>query len=1003
MIPRTVTHAYIFHTAECCCAFSVDISTEHIPFPRVPVRSPAAPPPWIALIAPLVVAAAMWAITGSSVVVVFAVLGPVIALATMGDSRRRLRRETLVQHAQFNAEILATNRAVDEAHGQERAELERIAPPASDLSSRTIRDSERWRSTMDDEIFVRLGLGRIASRLVLDDVPEGNQHTAEKLAKSRGSGEIDLSVSIELRESASILEDAPVVIDAHLGIGIFGAPVGSRALAASIIAQLANSLSPKDIQLTVFPETSEILPWTSLLPHRKLDDGLEVHVPARVVSTTHSVNYLFQSRRGGATIIIAIATVEEAIPRDCRVIVEVSGSTARVVRQPQHQSPQSIVPDFISDLEAQQCARLLRLAAASGVGRIDDHVPTMVSFHELLRREPESFNAAGVCTDSAVDQARNSLRVIVGECAAGPVSIDLVTEGPHAIIGGTTGSGKSEVLVSWVLALAAKYSAAQVNFLLVDFKGGATFAPIEKLPHITGVLTDLNEEAAHRAILSLRAEVRRREQLLADHAVRSIGELSELVELPRLVIVVDEFATLVSTLTDLHELFADLAARGRSLGIHLILCTQRPVGTIREIVLANCALRISLRVNNAADSVAVIGVPDAARLPRNVPGRGLLTRGGENVLAVQWALSVSDDAQHVFLRSDARPESIRRPWLDPLPEVLRPPLVTTAVDSAIEFGVADIPEEQRQEAAVWNPATQGNLMVVGGRHSGKSVMLSALARVSSEVVEIPSDIEGAWDEVTRVLEAIRSDAGPKLVMVDDVDVVAAKFGAEHETAFIEKLTAIAREGKQVGTALALTANTIRGRVQSLATLCEATLVLRMRDRQEHVLVGGDASWFSERLPPGAGYWRGHRVQVYLPEVDSPRRPESAPHPPVECSPDGVIAVVSSQQLALRDRLESLGEVTVLDERTRLNDVSEITVAHGASISFILGDPEAWQSSPLLLAALRSRAPVAFHDCSIVEFRSLTRRRELPLPVALPLASVVVVHPDGRMHRASIPT
>src|SRR5690606_38751968 len=158
------------------------------------------------------------------------------------------------------------------------------------------------------------------------------------------------------------------------------------------------------------------------------------------------------------------------------------------------------------------------------------------------------------------------------------------------------------------------------------------------LPHVVGIVTDLDEVAAARALRSLRAELRHRESLLAERGARSIEELADGVPaLARLVIVVDEFAALTAGFPELHEVFADLAARGRSLGVHLVLCTQRPAGSVRDSVLANCTLRISLRVNNRADSIAVVGEPGAAALPRHPVGRAIIARDEGSVL-VQLAV-----------------------------------------------------------------------------------------------------------------------------------------------------------------------------------------------------------------------------------------------------------------------------------------------------------------------------------------------------------------------------
>ena len=135
-----------------------------------------------------------------------------------------------------------------------------------------------------------------------------------------------------------------------------------------------------------------------------------------------------------------------------------------------------------------------------------------------------------------------------------------------------------------------------MSFLLADFKGGTAFDALAGVPHVTGVITDLDGAGARRAIESLRAEVRWREAAIAGAGARDI--LDPRVDLPRLVVVVDEFAALLGDHPELHAVFTDVAARGRALGMHLVLGTQRAAGVIRDSLLANCPLRISLRVTD---------------------------------------------------------------------------------------------------------------------------------------------------------------------------------------------------------------------------------------------------------------------------------------------------------------------------------------------------------------------------------------------------------------------
>ncbi len=208
---------------------------------------------------------------------------------------------------------------------------------------------------------------------------------------------------------------------------------------------------------------------------------------------------------------------------------------------------------------------------------------------------------------------------MIGRASDGAVEIDLSRDGPHALIAGTTGSGKSELLRTLVAALALSSPPELLSFVLIDYKGGAAFDACADLPHVVGVVTDLDEHLGARVLRSLDAELRRREGALRrssspDLDAHRADATDE--ELARLIVVVDEFAALAAELPDfLHSLVA-IAQRGRSLGVHLVLATQRPGVALSDDIVANTNLRIALRMQDTADSAAVIGDVSATMLPR---------------------------------------------------------------------------------------------------------------------------------------------------------------------------------------------------------------------------------------------------------------------------------------------------------------------------------------------------------------------------------------------------
>ncbi|MDP3208445.1 MAG: FtsK/SpoIIIE domain-containing protein, partial [Rhodoglobus sp.] len=394
-------------------------------------------------------------------------------------------------------------------------------------------------------------------------------------------------------------------------------------MARSLAVQLAWSLSPAEHWwASGEPE------WLAELPHQR-----------KVCATKGALYEFGRHDAQGVSVVVAVASSPEDLPGACRVVVDLSGAGARVVRHPNPDRRGAVTLDLVSREQCHRWARRIHAdATADGIVAPHSGVPSAVELGPLLRQ-----------TDAG---GRGTLACETAVSASGSVVLDLVADGPHAVVGGTTGSGKSELLIAWVLAMAAPRSPADVTFLLVDFKGGSAFAALARLPHTVGIITDLDQAGARRALESLRAELRFRERLLVREGVRSIDETTACA---RLVIVVDEFAAMLAEYPELHALFSDLAARGRSLGIHLVLCTQRPAGVVRDSVLANADLRVSLRVNNRADSTAVVGSDAAAAIPPHARGRAIVSRGGESGDLVQFALANTDDIDRISQRWSSAP------------------------------------------------------------------------------------------------------------------------------------------------------------------------------------------------------------------------------------------------------------------------------------------------------------------------------------------------------------
>jgi S-DNA-T family DNA segregation ATPase FtsK/SpoIIIE len=336
---------------------------------------------------------------------------------------------------------------------------------------------------------------------------------------------------------------------------------------------------------------------------------------------------------------VVIATSEEQLPASCTTIIRVGVDAAATVEQPEDLTRvEDVILAGLDQEEALRCA--------TRVAHFDDpelsvpgaSLPSLVRLPGLL-----GYDRPDPATIRRLWQAPSGVSTPIGTGEHGILTLDLVKDGPHGLVGGTTGSGKSEFLRSLVAGLAARNDPTRLNFILVDFKGGAAFKACERLPHTIGTISNLDEQLADRALRALEAEMERRQRVFAE-AGEGVDSLSAYLAtnpaepMPRLLLVIDEFAMLAKDFPDVLKALVSVGAVGRTLGVHMILATQRPAGVVSEDILANTNLRVALRVQSRDDSNNVIGVPAASAIGRAQMGRAFVKLGQDDITPVQTAL-----------------------------------------------------------------------------------------------------------------------------------------------------------------------------------------------------------------------------------------------------------------------------------------------------------------------------------------------------------------------------
>ncbi|MFJ3189970.1 type VII secretion protein EccCa [Streptomyces halstedii] len=631
----------------------------------------------------------------------------------------RFRRGTQGQLADMRRDYLKyltqTRRAVlRTARGQRDAQFY-LHPAPDQLWALVAEGSRVWERRVGDADFahVRIGLGsqELATPLVAPDtapVDELEPLTAGAMQQFLTThGTLDgLPMAVSLR--------------AFYHLTISGEAQSVRSTARAMVGALTSLHSPEDLVVAVAAgrDAAAHWEWTKWLPHVQVPRSADGAGSRRLITTdTAELEEMLASRLEGrprfqpggqplldqphvvvvldgqsVSPVSALAaaeglqgvTVVEVVPG------EVTGGRGglSVVVDPkslQLESGQGLVYDGVPDLLGYEAAEALArqlapLHMASG-GDDDEPLLANLEFTDLL-----NLGDAASVDVSRTWRARSQaerLRVPIGVGEDGsPVMLDLKEAaqegmGPHGLCVGATGSGKSELLRTLVLGLAVTHTSETLNFVLADFKGGATFAGMAQMPHVAAVITNLADDLTlvDRMGDSISGELNRRQEMLRDagnyanihdyEKARAAG--APLQPIPSLVLVIDEFSELLTAKPDFIEMFVQIGRIGRSLGVHLLLASQRlEEGRLRGLE-TYLSYRIGLRTFSAGESRAALGVPDAYHLP-NVPGSGYLKYGTDEMVRFKAAY-----VSGVY-RSGAEPSVSS----GPLPVDRRPVLFTAA-------------------------------------------------------------------------------------------------------------------------------------------------------------------------------------------------------------------------------------------------------------------------------------------------------------------------------------
>jgi len=611
---------------------------------------------------------------------------------------RRNQQQDELKQAQYLQRLGEIRGQMQEFH-QKQSHFYRYTFPEPDSLASIVKKPEirLWERRPGDADFVslRIGTGLIPSSMKL------------KLASTGQSDSPLLPEAQKLVDDFARVKDAAVSISLRRthAIGVTSKDENAAAdFVRALIVHLATLHAPTETRLYIVgaPRTQSKWQWARQLPHttrggeqdksnqlsfsdkqmpafweeiqstlevrrtHKEDSGEESTLPFLVVvvdlfaplnespidkaDSEAALSLLLQQGQALGAAVLFLAPVFKEIPSECNAVIELESAAGQLYFRYAEVGVNSPRLDGAADTLSAQ------LADAS-IARPMSNLAVRTTYGADLPFPLHLLDMLGVRSLSELQILENWRRsrqpsdkwpaVEIGVLMGGrrrELTFSALADGNHGMIAGTTGAGKSELLVTMIVGLALRYDPSIVNFVLVDYKGGTAFDVFRKLPHVVDVITNMQGQAGIRTFMALRAELNRRNSILTDSRAKDIAEYRQngyhlKQPLPDLFVIIDEFAEMIKAEPEFKSYLESIALLGRSSGVHLILATQRPSGVVSDQIRANMKFRICLRVETADDSRELLGRTDAVLLPARIPGRAYLQVGRESVELVQTAFS----------------------------------------------------------------------------------------------------------------------------------------------------------------------------------------------------------------------------------------------------------------------------------------------------------------------------------------------------------------------------
>lgn len=772
--------------------------------------------PALAMIALTVVVRGFMGNSTNSSFLIFSVcsmgMGVVTSVISMISERKKYKSDVENRVVKYNEYINAKREQISQYRQDELKQLNDIYVDTNEMSKRVLDYSgDIFDKTAEDEDFLRTYIGR--------GLVESKKKISYKTQEKFASDDELVRLPEELYKEYKYIDDAPLFLNCKNDnvIGVIGDNDDTYSFVKNLVLDICTRHYYKDVQIYFLineKDVNKYEKWLRWFPHiyndrnngrnivynneskNQIFEQLFVNLSARSNSKnqalpyfvifvledwgikTHPVSQFIKTANNTSSTFIFFEKEKQDLPLGCDEIVFLEqDNTGKILDSTKKDEPRSFKFDAINDSTLELVSKKLAPVFCEEIS-LENTLTKSISLYEM-------FN---ILSAEDIDLKQRWATSTIYKSMAAPLGVKTKDEivyldlhekahGPHGLVAGTTGSGKSEILQTYILSMATLFHPYEVGFVIIDFKGGGMVNQFENLPHLIGAITNIDGREINRSLMSIKAELQKRQRLFAENGVNNINNYIKLYKsgkittpIPHLILIVDEFAELRAEQPEFMKELISAARIGRSLGVHLILATQKPSGQVNEQIWSNSRFKLCLKVQDQQDSNEVLKSPLAAEIKE--PGRAYLQVGNNEIFELFQSaysgapahnvsntkeyhiseVSLSGKRKVVFNQKKEKTDGVVETQLDAivsyiqnycednkiakLSDICLPPLEDSIKypdgckenqKYLIPIGVYDDPANQQQPTAAIN-MSEGNIAIIGSSQYGKTNLLQLIIR-----------------------------------------------------------------------------------------------------------------------------------------------------------------------------------------------------------------------------------------------------------------------------------